>query len=88
LIGGFVYDAAGNGLGGANLWLYNDYDFRPPPQQSEGAPQAGKYEFTMGSEGGLFHLVIKDNDGQPVSPVVDVDYDPSCSQGIDWEKAQ
>lgn len=88
LIGGFVYDAAGNGLGGANLWLYNDIDYRPPPNQSEGPPQAGKYEFAMGSLPGLFHLVIKDNDGQPVSPLVDVDYDPSCSQRVDWEKAQ
>ena len=55
--------------------------------QSEGAFQAGKYEFAMGSEADTFHLVIKEN-GQPVSEVVDVDYDPSCSQGIDWEKAQ
>jgi len=87
LIGGWVYDAAGNGLGWANLRLYNDYGWAAA-KQSEGAPQAGKYEFTMGFEPGLFHLVILDNDGQPVSPVVDVDYDPSCSQRVDWEKAQ
>jgi hypothetical protein len=42
----------------------------------------------MGSEAGMFHLVILDNDGQPVSPVVDVDYDPNCSQHVDWEKVQ
>jgi len=87
LIGGFVYDAAGNGLGWANLRLYNDYGWSAA-KQSEGAPQAGKYEFTMGFEPGRFHLVILDNDGQPVSPVVDVDYDPSCSQLVDWERAQ
>ena len=87
LIGGWVYDAAGNGLGWANLRLYNDYGWAAA-KQSEGVPQAGKYEFTMGFEPGLFHLVILDNDGQPVSPVVDVDYDPSCSQRVDWEKAQ
>ena len=87
LIGGLVYDAAGDGLAGANLRLYND-DGWTHDMQSEGAPQAGKYEFAMGSEAGLFHLVIVDNDGQPVSPVVDVDYDPSCSQGVDWEKAE
>ena len=87
LIGGWVYDAEGNGLGWANLRLYNDYGWSAP-MQSEGAPQAGKYEFTMGFEAVLFHLVIVDNDGQPVSPVVDVDYDPNCSQRVDWERDQ
>jgi hypothetical protein len=87
LIGGWVYDATGNGLAWANLRLYNDYGWAAA-KQSEGAPQEGKYEFTMGFEPGLFHLVILDNDGQPVSPVVDVDYDPSCSQGVDWERTQ
>jgi hypothetical protein len=42
----------------------------------------------MGYEAGLFHLLIVDNDGQPVSPVVDVDYDPSCSQRVDWQRVQ
>jgi hypothetical protein len=87
LIGGWVYDAAGNGLGWANLRLYNDYGWSAA-KQSEGAPQAGKYEFTMGFDSGRFHLVILDNDGQPVSPLVDVDYDPICSQLVDWERAQ
>jgi hypothetical protein len=87
LIGGWVYDAAGNGLGWANLRLYNDYGWSAA-KQSEGAPQAGKYEFTMGFDSGRFHLVILDNDGQPASPLVDVDYDPICSQLVDWERVQ
>jgi hypothetical protein len=87
LIGGWVYDAEGNGLGWANLRLYNDYGWSGQ-KQSEGAPQAGKYEFTMGYEAGLFHLLIVDNDGQPVSPVVDVEYGPSCSQRVDWQRVQ
>jgi hypothetical protein len=87
LIGGWVYDAEGNGLGWANLRLYNDYGWSAQ-KQSEGAPQAGKYEFTMGFEAGLFHLVILDNDGQPVSPIVNVDYDPNCSQRVDWQRVR
>jgi hypothetical protein len=82
-----VYDAAGNGLAWANLRLYNDFGWSGA-RQSEGPPQAGKYEFTMGSEGGLFHLVILDNDGQPVSPTMDIYYDPACSQGVDWQRVQ
>jgi hypothetical protein len=81
-----VYDAAGNGLAWARLRLYNDYDF-DEPKQSEGPPQAGKYEFTI-FDAGLFHLVVEDNDGQQVSQVVDVVYDPSCSQRVDWERVQ
>jgi len=87
VIGGWVYDAAGTGLAWARLSLYNDYGWSAG-KQSEGPPQAGKYEFTMGSDAGLFHLLIVDEGGQPLSPAVDIDYDPSCSQRVDWERAQ
>jgi len=86
IIGGWVYDSAGNGLGWASLHLYNNYGWSAT-KQSEGPPQAGKYEFTMGSDAGLFHLVIVDEGGHPLSPVVDIDYQPDCSQRIDWERA-
>jgi len=86
LIGGWVYDAAGNGLGGVNLHLYND-DGWSASMQSEGTSQAGKYEFAMGSQADTFHLVIEEN-GQPVSEVVDVDYDPGCIQRVDWERTR
>jgi hypothetical protein len=85
VIGGFVYDASSNGLAWANLRLYNDYGWSAS-KQSEGPPQAGKYEFTMGADAGLFHLVILDNGGQPISQVVDVDYQPDCSQRVNWER--
>jgi len=85
IIGGSVYDAGGNGLAWANLWLYTEgWD---GTSQSEGPPRTGKYEFTIFGAG-LFHLVILDDDGQPVSPVIDVDFDPSCSQRVDWERVQ
>lgn len=87
LIGGWVYDAGGNGLPWANLHLYNDYGWSAD-KQSEGPPQAGKYEFTMGFDAGLFHLVIVDGAGQPLGPVVDVDYRPECSQRVDWQRVQ
>jgi hypothetical protein len=86
IIGGWVYDAAGNGVTGARLSLYTA-GWRAA-MQSEGSPQAGKYEFTLGFDAGLFHLVITDSDGQPISPVVDVEYEPNCSERVDWEKAQ
>jgi hypothetical protein len=87
LIGGRVYDASGNGLAWANVYLYNDYGWSAR-KQSEGPPQAGKYEFSMGSDAGLFHLVIVDDADQPQSRVVDVDYKPDCSQIVDWERVQ
>jgi hypothetical protein len=87
LIGGWVYDAGGNGLAWAHLHLYNDYGWSAE-KQSEGPPQAGKYEFTMGSDAGVFHLAVVDGDGQPLSQVVDVDYQPNCSQRVDWQRVR
>jgi hypothetical protein len=68
--------------------LYNDYGWSTPPKQSEGPPQTGKYEFTLGPDAGVFHLLIVDTDEQPLSAVVDVDYQPGCSQRIDWQRVQ
>lgn len=88
LIGGWVYDASDNGLAWANMRLYNDFGWSAPLKQSEGPPQTGKYEFTLGLDAGLFHLLITDTDGQPLSAVVDADYQPGCSQRIDWQRVQ
>jgi hypothetical protein len=86
VIGGRVYDAAGNGLPGVTLLLYNDYGWTSdPPAVSEGPPQAGKYEFPIGNAA-RFHLVILDNGGQPISQVVDIDYQPDCSHRVDWQR--
>lgn len=87
LIGGWVYDASGNGLPWANVFLYNDFGWSAT-KQSEGPPQYGKYEFTMGLDAGLFHLRIVDSVGEPLSSVVDVDYRPECSYRIDWQGVQ
>ncbi len=90
LIGGWVYDASGNGLPWANVRLYNDFGFSAI-KESEGppqAPQAGKYEFTMGFDAGLFHVLVVDAAGQPLSEVIDVDYEPACSQRIDWQRVE
>jgi len=87
LIGGWVYDADGNGLAGAQMYLYNDYGFEAP-QQTRGQPETGKYEYTMGSDAGVFHLVIVDGAGNPLSPVVDIDYQPDCSQRVEWQRIQ
>lgn len=85
LIAGSVYDADGNRLPGIRLYLYNDYGWSAD-KFSEGPPQAGKYEFTMGPDAGLFHLLIVDNVGRSLSAEVDVNYDPACSYYIDWQR--
>lgn len=86
VIGGWVYDTAGNGLPWASVRIYNDFGWTAT-QQSEGPPQSGKYEFPLG-DAVLFHLEVVDNDGRVVSPTVDVNYDPTCSQRVDWERVQ
>jgi hypothetical protein len=42
----------------------------------------------MGFDPGLFHVLVVDAAGQPLSAVIDVDYEPACSYGIDWQQAQ
>ncbi len=85
VIGGKVYDADGNGLPWATLKLYNDFEWSAT-DESEAPPEAGKYEFAMGTGAGLFYLVVVDDSGQQVSAVVDVEYRPDCSNRIDWER--
>jgi hypothetical protein len=80
-----VYDADGNGLPWANISLYSDW-WSAPPKQSEVPPQSGKYEFAMGLDAALFHLLIVDSEGRPLSAVIDVDYQPDCSYSIDWQQ--
>ncbi len=87
LIGGRVYDASGNGLAGVQVYLYNDATYAHT-LETEGQAQAGKYEFAMGSDVDVFHLVIVDGAGNPLSPVVDIDYHADCSQHVDWQRIQ
>jgi hypothetical protein len=85
IIGGWVYDADGNGLPWVNISLYSQW-WSAPLKQSEGPPQSGKYEFAMGYDAALFRLLIVDANGQPLSAVIDVDYQPDCSYRIDWQR--
>jgi hypothetical protein len=87
-IRGVVTDSDGNGLAGVRVRLYNDYGFSPEPQPSKGAPEAGRYEYAMGSDAGLFHVVIVDSVGQPISLVEDVTYEPGCIYYVDWQEAR
>jgi hypothetical protein len=87
LIGGRVYGASGDGLPGVNIHLYNDFGYEADGK-TEGQSEAGKYEFAMGSDAGVFHLVIVDGAGRPLSQVLDVDYEPSCSQRVDWQRVR
>jgi len=85
-IRGMVYDANGDGLPGIGVRLYNDFGYSPDPIPSKEPPQAGEYEFAMGPDEGLFHLLIVDNVRRPLNPVANVDYLPGCTYYIDWQR--
>ncbi len=85
IIGGWVYDADGNGLPWVNVRLYSEW-WSAPLKASEGPPQSGKYEFAMGLDAALFHLLIVDADRQALSEEIEVNYDPECSFRIDWQR--
>lgn len=85
-IRGTVYDADGNTLSGVNVHLYSDaYDQRI---QSKGGIDMGKYDFPMGPDAARFYLEIVDNLGNPISAAELVDYDPACTNYVDWQRVQ
>lgn len=86
-IRGAVKDAQGNPLSNVGVKIYNDYGYQPPYARTD---QAGEYEIVLGSDKGLFHLVVVDDFGSNASAVLNVDYPGGNVQGchivVDWAR--
>lgn len=86
-IRGVVKDAQGNPLINVGIKIYNDYGYLPPFARTDGA---GEYEIVLGSDKGLFHLVVVDDFGSNASAVLNVDYPGGNVQGChivaDWTR--
>ncbi len=86
-IRGSVNDLAGNPLPNVGVKIYNDYGYLPPYARTD---LAGEYEFVLGSDKGLFHLVIVDDFGSNVSAILDVDYpggnEAGCHLVVEWTR--
>lgn len=86
-IRGVVQDAQGNPLTNVGIKIYNDYGYLPPFARTDAA---GEYEIVLGSDKGLFHLVVVDDFGSNASAVLNVDYPGGNVQGchivVDWAR--
>jgi|GEM_PF-746770 tetratricopeptide (TPR) repeat protein len=86
-IKGAVSDAQGKPLANIGVKIYNDYGYLPPYARTD---LAGEYEIVLGSDKGVFHLVVLDDFGSNASAVLDVDYPGGNVQGchivVDWKR--
>jgi tetratricopeptide (TPR) repeat protein len=86
-IRGVIQDAQGNPLTNVGIKIYNDYGYLPPFARTDAA---GEYEIVLGSDKGLFHLVVVDDFGSNASAVLNVDYPGGNVQGchivVDWTR--
>lgn len=86
---GSVQDAQGNPLPNVGVKIYNDYGYLPPYARTD---LAGEYEIVLGSDKGLFHLVIVDDFGSNASAILNVDYPGGNVQGchivVDWTRTR
>lgn len=84
-IKGAVKNAQGEPLSNIGIKIYNDFGYLPPYARTN---PAGEYEIVLGSDKGLFHLVVADDFGSNASAVLNVDYPGGNVQGchivVDW----
>jgi hypothetical protein len=86
-IRGTVKDAQGNPIPNVGVKIYNDFGYMPPFARTD---LAGEYQIALGSDRGIFHLVIVDDFGSNASAVFDVDYPGGNVQGchivVNWTR--
>lgn len=86
-IRGSVQNPEGEPIANVGVKIYNDFGYLPPYARTD---PAGEYEIVLGSDKGLFHLVIVDDFGSNASAVLNVDYPGGNVQGchivVNWTR--
>lgn len=86
-IKGSVQDTQHKPLANIGIKIYNDFGYLPPYARTD---SAGEYEIALGSDKGLFHLVLVDDFGSNASAVLNVDYPGGNVQGchlvVNWTR--
>jgi len=88
-ISGVVRDGQGRALSGVIIGYYADGISLTTTKTNA----SGQYQFQLGKDAGIFHLIVLNGDGKtPVSQVVDVQYpggtNVGCHLVVDWQKVQ
>ncbi len=84
---GTVRDAAGNGLEGVQVQALNEWNTLPPAPTKGGA-ESGQYNIPIGHDVVGWDLVVLDASGNPISPKVQIQFDPSVANAfrVDWQR--
>jgi hypothetical protein len=84
---GTVRDAAGNGLEGVQVQVFNEWNTLPPAV-TKGDSEAGQYNIPIGSDKVTWNLVIIDAAGNRISTQVPIPFDPNVANGfrVDWQR--
>jgi hypothetical protein len=85
---GTVRDAAGNGLEGAQVQAYNEWNTLPPAVTKGGA-EAGKYDIPIGRDVVTWYVIVIDGAGNQISSQVQIQYDPNAANAyrVDWRRS-
>lgn len=86
-IKGSVQTQDGDPIPNVGVKIYNDFGYLPPYARTDAA---GEYEIALGSDKGIFHLVIVDDFGSNASAILNVDYPGGNVQGchivVNWTR--
>jgi hypothetical protein len=88
---GRVIGPNGNPLPDVRLLLVDEYGNAQAKLTKAGANEAGQYDFPLFGAHRRFYLSIADTGGNPLSPVVEIDYGVGANPGatchrLDWRK--
>lgn len=86
-IRGSIQNAAGDPVPNVGVKIYNDFGYLPPYARTD---PAGEYEIALGTDKGIFHLVIVDDFSSNASAVLNVEYPGGNVQGchivVNWTR--
>jgi hypothetical protein len=86
---GWVRDMQGRGLAGVSVKRYDDYGNVGTATTKSGI-DLGYYDFILGADPDIWHIVIIDGAGNPISPPMDVphmkDGSTACQHRLDWQR--
>jgi len=85
---GTIRDAAGNGLEGIQVKAFNEWN-PPALATTKGGGEAGQYNIPIGRDVVSWYIVVIDAAGNPISPQVQIQFDPNAGSGyrVNWQRA-
>lgn len=84
---GTVRDAAGNGLEGAAVQAFNEWNTLPPAA-TKGGGEAGQYNIPIGRDVVNWYVMVVDAAGNQISSQVQLQFNPDQGNGyrLDWQR--